>query len=54
MKNSIKHSLIATTALLLLVGCDPKDPIYDTPHPEKGAVTLTTDWSGIGEGLTAP
>lgn len=54
MKNSIKHSLIATAALLFLVGCDPKDPIYDTPHPEKGAVTLTTDWSGIGEGLTAP
>lgn len=54
MKNSIKHSLIATTALLFLAGCDPKDPIYDTPHPEKGAVTLTTDWSGIGEGLTAP
>ena len=54
MKNGIKHSLIATAALLLLVGCDPKDPIYDTPHPEKGAVTLTTDWSKLGEGLTAP
>lgn len=54
MKNSIKHSLIATAALLLLAGCDPKDPIYDTPHPEKGAVTLTTDWSNIGDGLTAP
>lgn len=54
MKNGIKHSLIATTALLLLAGCDPKDPIYNTPHPEKGALTLTTDWSGIGEGLTAP
>lgn len=54
MKNSIKHSLIATAALLLLAGCDVKDPIYNTPHPEKGAVTLTTDWSNIGEGLTAP
>ena len=54
MKNGIKHSLIATAALLLLAGCDPKDPIYDTPHPEKGAVTLTTDWSKLGEGLTAP
>lgn len=54
MKNSIKHSLIATAALLLLAGCNPHDPIYDTPHPEKGAVTLTTDWSNIGEGLTAP
>ena len=54
MKNSIKHSLIATAALLLLAGCDPKDPIYNTLHPEHGAVTLTTDWSNIGEGLTAP
>lgn len=54
MKNSIKHSLIATAALLLLAGCDVKDPIYNTPHPEKGAVTLTTDWSNIGKGLTAP
>lgn len=54
MKNSIKHSLIATTVLLFLAGCDPKDPIYNTPHPEKGTLTLTTDWSGIGEGLTMP
>lgn len=54
MKNSIKHSLIATAALLLLTGCDVKDPIYNTPHPEKGAVTLTTDWSNIGKGLIAP
>lgn len=54
MKNSIKHSLIATAALLLLAGCDVKAPIYNTPHPEKGAVTLTTDWSNIGKGLTAP
>lgn len=54
MKNGIKHSLIATAALLSLVGCDVKDPIYDTPHPEKGAVTLTTDWSKLGDGLTAP
>lgn len=54
MENCIKHSLLTTAALLLLMGCDPKAPIYDTPHPEKGAVTLTTDWSKLGEGLTAP
>lgn len=54
MENSIKHSLIATAALLLLAGCDVKDPIYNTPHPEKGAVTLTTDWSNIGKGITVP
>lgn len=44
----------AAGALLLLTGCDVKDAIYDTPHPEKGTITLTADWSGIGEGLTRP
>lgn len=39
---------------LLLAGCDVKDPIYDTAHPEHGKITITTDWSKIGEGLTAP
>lgn len=41
-------------AAILLAGCDKKDPSYNTSHPEHGTVTLTTDWSGIGEGLTAP
>lgn len=48
-------ALLATAALLLLASCDKeKDPVYNTSHPEHGAVTLTTDWSNIGEGLTAP
>ena len=55
MKKNMKQHLVGiAAALLLLAGCNPHDPIYDTPHPEKGAVTLTTDWSNIGEGLTAP
>lgn len=55
MKRVIKLHLVGAVAgALLLAGCDPKDPIYNTPHPEKGALTLTTDWSNIGEGLTAP
>lgn len=44
----------AVAAAVLLAGCDVKDPIYNTSHPDHGTVTLTTDWSGIGEGLTAP
>lgn len=39
---------------LLLTGCDIKDPIYETSHPEQGKITFMTDWSNIGEGLTAP
>lgn len=45
---------IAAAGALLLAACDVKDPIYDTPYPNHGTITLTTDWSGIGEGLTAP
>lgn len=54
MKNSIKHSLLAAAALLIVVGCDPKDPIYNTPNPQKGIVTLNTSWVSIGKGLTVP
>ena len=55
MKKDRIYQLIGAAAIAtLLAGCDVKDPIYDTPHPEHGTVALTTDWSGIGEGLTAP
>lgn len=54
MKTKTFLTLLSGWVVLALIGCDPKDPIYNTPHPEKGALTLTTDWSGIGEGLTAP
>lgn len=54
MKRNIPYSLLVMATLLTLAACDPKDPIYNTPHPESGAVTLTTDWSGIGEELTPP
>ena len=46
--------IVFIALLAVPAGCDVKDPIYDTPHPEHGTVTLTADWSGIGEGLTAP
>lgn len=55
MKRVIKLHLVGAVAIAtLLAACDVKDPIYNTPHPEKGAVTLTTDWSKLGDGLTAP
>lgn len=41
-------------ALLLLAGCDVKDPICNTPHPEEGAVNLSADWSARGEGVKIP
>lgn len=45
---------VVVVAAALLAGCDVKDPIYNTPHPEQGKITLTTDWSSIGKGLTPP
>lgn len=41
-------------ALLLLASCNVKDPIYNTPHPEEGAVNLSADWSARGEGVEIP
>lgn len=29
----------------MMTACDVKDTIYETPHPEQGQITLTTDWS---------
>lgn len=56
MKRNMRYQLISTMVVTatLLTGCDVNDPIYNTSHPEKGTVTLTTDWSQIGAGLTAP
>lgn len=53
MKNPITM-LCAGAALLTLGACDVKDPIYNTLHPGHGTITLSADWSGIGQGLTAP
>lgn len=45
---------LAVAGALLLAACDVKDPIYNTSHPDHGTITLTTDWSGIGEGVQVP
>ena len=46
--------LLFIASLIIPASCDVKDPIYNTAHPEHGAVTLCTDWSGRGEGLAVP
>lgn len=46
--------LLFIASLIIPAACDVKDPIYNTAHPEHGAVTLSTDWSGRGEGLAVP
>ena len=48
-----KIQIITALSVLLLSACTRVD-IYYTDHPEHGKVTLTTDWSEIGQGITAP
>lgn len=49
----IKFLLIAV-ASVALCSCGVDEPIYNTPHPTEGKITLITDWSVIGEGITKP
>lgn len=37
-------SLLVGAILILAAGC-VKDDLYNTPHPDKGAVVITTDWT---------
>ena len=41
----MKKIVLFLGSVLLLASCDVKDPIYNTPHPDHGMITLTTDWS---------
>lgn len=48
-------ALLATASLVLLpAACDVKDPIFNTPHPDRGALVLTADWSAREEGAPIP
>lgn len=44
---------IITVAALSLASC-VKDDLYDTPHPDKGKVAVTADWSSRGENVEIP
>lgn len=52
-KNKIHIIACTTMALLLLAAC-VKEDLYNTPHPEYGKITLTTDWTERGEGIDIP
>lgn len=49
-----KEILTAISALLLLFSSCIKEDIYETAHPEKGQITLVTDWSKKGSGIATP
>ena len=44
---------VAIFAVVLLGSC-VKDELYNTPHPDKGAVRITTDWSELSEDAVLP
>ena len=52
--NDMRNKILIAAAAILLTACNVKDPIYETAHPEHGRITLTTDWSGRGEGIDIP
>ena len=41
------------TAVVLLSSC-VKDELHDTPHPDYGKITVTTDWTDRGDGVDIP
>lgn len=45
--------LLAGLALTFMAGC-VKDDLYNTPHPDRGAVVVTADWSGRSSDATVP
>ena len=45
--------LIFAWVMLQLADC-VKDELYNTPHPDKGAVQVTTDWTGRSSDATLP
>ena len=45
--------LIFALATLQLTGC-AKDDRHNTPHPDRGAVQITTDWSGRSSDASVP
>ena len=45
--------LLAGLALIFMTGC-VKDDLYNTPHPDHGAVVVTADWSGRSSDATVP
>lgn len=49
-----KTGLFLTGALLILASGCVKDDLYNTPHPDRGAVVVTTDWTNRSEESKLP
>ena len=48
MKNKkTRYMTILTAAIALSLTSCVKDELFNTPHPDLGAVIVTTDWSAM-------
>ncbi|MEG2341387.1 MAG: FimB/Mfa2 family fimbrial subunit [Odoribacter sp.] len=45
--------LLTTFAVVTLTGC-VNDELHNTPHPDKGALRITTDWTGLSKDAVPP
>lgn len=54
MRTNTLLKTLSVFAAISLAGCDVKDPIYNTPHPGHGKITLTTDWTSRTAGIDIP
>lgn len=50
---SVCAAMITLATVFLQTGC-VKDELYNTPHPDKGAVQITTDWTGRSSDAVMP
>lgn len=54
IKLAFVGKLLIFALVTLLLGGYIKDDLYNTPHPDKGAVRVTTDWSGASSDAVLP
>ena len=54
MKTNLTYkSVVALWGILLLASC-VKDDLHNTPHPDRGALLVTTDWTARSSEATLP
>ena len=54
IKLAFAGKLLIFALITLQLGSCAKDDLHNTPHPDKGAVRVTTDWSGASSDAVLP
>ena len=53
-KKSVVICIICVICVPWLLASCVKDELHNTPHPDKGKITVSADWSDRGEGVDIP